>query len=1102
MKQLLAVLLTISLVFTYTFVYGATLPNETTFYKTNFEDTKTGSFPSDWELPWSSYDFSVVDDGTGNKALFSNDKDMGNAKAVVSSKTYEDVKVEASVRTDGLSGPSRVGIMARYKDINNQYVFMFTGNGTIAIMSFVGGTPNTLAQRNMQPMPAGQYVKMSFQIVGEQLTGYIDDIALITTKDSAISKGGCGVYTHLQKAFFGDYKIEKPSLEPVKIAGISNIDTAIYYVDLTEEDSDKLPSTIIPPVFEPVCDEYRLDVPTVLGNQELARLGYVDVTSAPFNADNTGRRDATKALQNAINFSRDKQMVCYLPGGTYTISDTLLMVQGLMVRSNWNLILATGSTPCIITGPDQGERAKIVLAPGSKGFSSKMVPKYMLEYQVPTVTRDADNSKLFKIDTTINQYNILFSGMIKNLDFEIGENNPGASAIYMNSAEFSGVQNVNIYANDGYCGIKGGSGNGASWYNVKVVGGDVGIDMANLTVPTPVMEAITLIDQKTMAMVYSPRGSLAAIGLHIESKVNGPIIVGKSMAAAKDNSINLIDSTIVFKGEKEEEKNRIVFNKPVKNIYMNNVFVENADEIVENNLEGNPNGWIQVKEAGYGVTVTFNNVDFHSSVYIDGVQNGSAYADVRDGVIPPDDLQTRHLAGVIPDFQTPGIINVKEAPYFAVGDGITDDTEALQRAIDENEYVFLPKGFYRVTKTIQLKPYTKLFGTAAYMSTIYVREYEDFFGDPNNPQPVVATANDKDAETVLANLNIMIPWQTNSSYKHDYKGTTHLKWQCGRNSVFFCVNISARRIHGFAPNSDLDETLPFKPPFIEISGNGGGKWYNAVAGISWVTVYDDMYIVTIDNTSEPLVFYNTEFQGDVKKLLINNSKNITIYGSKTEGDTLYFDLNNSDNIRVFGHGGNGTGEKGGALFEIKNSDNFIFTNIADQINTNESTKTMGTSMLLNYKEFYPLTEKFGSSKITVAVDDRPVIYKRGNPRGNNDISVLLDNKYMSFDIKPIKIADRVMVPMRVIFEALGAHVQWNEDTSTVTGLKDGKEISIKIGDDNAKINGVSKPLDVPAVVINGRTLVPVRFVSESFDANVLWDEAELTVVIKQQEDIK
>ena len=64
-----------------------------------------------------------------------------------------------------------------------------------------------------------------------------------------------------------------------------------------------------------------------LGNSRLAEMGFVDVTAAPFFADPTGKKDTTDALQKAIVFARDHQMVCFLPSGRYLISDTLSCIQ-------------------------------------------------------------------------------------------------------------------------------------------------------------------------------------------------------------------------------------------------------------------------------------------------------------------------------------------------------------------------------------------------------------------------------------------------------------------------------------------------------------------------------------------------------------------------------------------------------------------------------------------------------------------------------------------------------------------------------------------------------------------------------------------------------
>ena len=70
-------------------------------------------------------------------------------------------------------------------------------------------------------------------------------------------------------------------------------------------------------------------IPTAsLGNQWLAARGLVDVTKAPFNVDATGKADATVALQQAIFFAREHQMVVFFPSGTYRVSDTLRCPHG------------------------------------------------------------------------------------------------------------------------------------------------------------------------------------------------------------------------------------------------------------------------------------------------------------------------------------------------------------------------------------------------------------------------------------------------------------------------------------------------------------------------------------------------------------------------------------------------------------------------------------------------------------------------------------------------------------------------------------------------------------------------------------------------------
>jgi hypothetical protein len=113
------------------------------------------------------------------------------------------------------------------------------------------------------------------------------------------------------------------------------------------------------------------------------------------------------------------------------------------------------------------------------------------------------------------------------------------------------------------------------------------------------------------------------------------------------------------------------------------------------------------------------------------------------------------------------------------------------------------------------------------------------------------------------------------------------------------------------------------------------------------------------------------------------------------------------------------------------------------------------------------------------------------------IRVFIDDKLLNFeDTDPIIENSRTLVPMRAIFEALGAEVEWDDTNKTAIARKDNTTISLKIDDNTAYINNESVELDVPAKIKNSRTLVPVRFIAESLNADVKWNDEGRAVLIK------
>jgi len=116
---------------------------------------------------------------------------------------------------------------------------------------------------------------------------------------------------------------------------------------------------------------------------------------------------------------------------------------------------------------------------------------------------------------------------------------------------------------------------------------------------------------------------------------------------------------------------------------------------------------------------------------------------------------------------------------------------------------------------------------------------------------------------------------------------------------------------------------------------------------------------------------------------------------------------------------------------------------------------------------------------------------------DDGIKVVINGVEQHYDVMPVIINGRTLVPMRGIYEALGAEITWIDATKTVVGARDNTHIKLRINSDSYYVDGVEqeKKLDVPAQIINSRTMVPVRFIAESFGETVNWNGDTKTVEI-------
>lgn len=135
--------------------------------------------------------------------------------------------------------------------------------------------------------------------------------------------------------------------------------------------------------------------------------------------------------------------------------------------------------------------------------------------------------------------------------------------------------------------------------------------------------------------------------------------------------------------------------------------------------------------------------------------------------------------------------------------------------------------------------------------------------------------------------------------------------------------------------------------------------------------------------------------------------------------------------------------------------------------------------------------------LCVKTDDTDLRYDISKLYVDNHIYVGVGEKLLGFDTEPVIESERILVPLRFVFESMGADVEW-ENSSRRAVINDG-ETTINFSIDNtiASINGTNKVMDVPARLVNSRTMVPLRFLSEELGFNVLWDQESRTATISR-----
>ena len=115
--------------------------------------------------------------------------------------------------------------------------------------------------------------------------------------------------------------------------------------------------------------------------------------------------------------------------------------------------------------------------------------------------------------------------------------------------------------------------------------------------------------------------------------------------------------------------------------------------------------------------------------------------------------------------------------------------------------------------------------------------------------------------------------------------------------------------------------------------------------------------------------------------------------------------------------------------------------------------------------------------------------------GDRSLKVFVNGKAARFDVPPVIKDGRTLVPVRALVEALGATVEWQAETRTVIISKGDTQITLQLESRTALVNGQPVELDVPAKLTNGRTVIPLRFIAQNLGCHVDFDGDSGTVVV-------
>lgn len=679
--------------------------------------------------------------------------------------------------------------------------------------------------------------------------------------------------------------------------------------------------------------------------------GYVDVTW--YGADPTGVNDSTTAIQTAINEARSCNYGVFFPHqtngsqGRYKITDTLncRLRYGCDWRDGCRTIWLIGDRSV------NGVRPEIFLEDNTSGFTDSNNPKPMIRYwQQPTTTGDDD--------WTLNDTDVNFGQTFRGIDITTG-NNAGAIGIEIPAAQGASVTDSEIDATGGFACIANPACLGMGIMNVTMKGGQYAIWVDTDAYGEEGQKAgagVSIVgdtfQDQTAAIIgfedpWDWTQTTVFVGCYFTNNNLNVVLNNDTVSGAMKGGFQLYDCIV----EGNNTTTAWIYKPTDNQVVIRNSYFKGISTIVDGLNISNTTNWAWVK---YYTNDGDNSGEQYWVNLVNGVETtNTTYKYIEEGkTYTLEELQNSLVNAHIwdewsfPDWQDADIHNVKD--LGVKGDGVTDDAVAIQSAINTYEKLFFPRGKYVIKNTITLKANTKIIGSG--FDNCIIMPHPDWQPDISSRTLIVDTEDSSTGDAILAFIKIghhqkdhnnnrtIDTWiaEEGTEYERacaDQFQFQHIRWRIGANSMIRSVYPGKTR-----PWEDVDHYKLFD--VLEVTGNGGGRWWMVRAGDRGCQE-DSKVLYVHDTTGQKLRVYawnDANCPNSDKVLYLYNASNFYFY-FPTHEMRRWFTFENCSNFAVFGSHGNGNApsDTDRGIYTILNCDNYELLGLRENLYQVEDT---------------------------------------------------------------------------------------------------------------------------------------------------------------------